>query len=118
MKTHFAVKVAFSTEVVASCGRGKRLSENPFDVTCELCKSRDAHILALDEAKSERERKFWLQEPRTVRNPWTGDDLTCSACGGNLFRSRGRDLFTYWYQCANVSCEKKQGYPTETGMST
>lgn len=113
MRTHFAVKPPYDATARSACGRGQRISEDPFNVTCGLCQNKDNYILALDEAKSAREAAFWAQTLGTVRNPWTGADMTCSDCGGNLFRDRGRDLFTYWYQCV---CGKKQGYPTETGM--
>ncbi len=114
MRTHFAIKPPYDTTAVSACGRGKRITENVFNVDCGLCKGKDSFILALDEAKSARERAFWEQTPATVRNPWSQTDMECHECGGNLFRSRGRDLFTYWYQCSN--CQKQQGYPTETGM--
>jgi hypothetical protein len=115
MRTHYAVKPPLDATAVSACGRGKRITEKVFNVDCGLCKNTDMFILALDEAKSERERKFWEQEPLPVYNPWTGKGMECSECNGRLFRSRDRDLWTYWYQCAN--CQKLQGYPSETGMA-
>jgi hypothetical protein len=122
VKTHFGVKVAFSTEVVASCGRGKRLTDNTFNVDCGLCQNRDAFILAHDEAKSRREAAFWAQEPRTVVPQFgrVNDDgvMECPDCSGVLWRERPRSLFSYHYVCANAECGKAVFPMTETGMCT
>lgn len=118
LKTHFQVKVPFSTETKAACGRGQRTDTNPFHTDCRLCQNTDAHILALDEAKSAREAAFQAQEPHTIVPQFgrTNDDgvMECYKCQGVLFRERPRSLHSYHYVCANCGTSM---YPlTETGM--
>lgn len=120
MRTHFSVKVPYSTEQVASCGRGKRLNSDPFRVDCLLCKNQDSFILALDEAKSKREADFQAQVPRTIVPQFgrvnTDGVMECYHCHGVLFRERPRSLWSYHYVCAG--CGASMHPLTETGMST
>ena len=117
-KTHFAVKVAFSTEFVASCGRGTRMSENVYDVSCGLCKQRSAFILAKDEADSERHRQFMMQPGRTIMEPWKhGEFMSCSCCNGNYFRTGERTCYGHYDNFHCISCGHIESRLTEVGMS-
>ena len=117
MKTHFAVKVAFSTEFASSCGRGKRMDTNVYDVTCGLCKQRSAFILAKDEADSARHKRFMESIPTRVREPWREGNIECRGCGSDLFRHGDRTCYGHYdnFVCAN--CGNVESRLTEIGMS-
>ena len=116
MKTHFAVPVAFSTEVVASCGRGKRLDSNVYRVDCELCKNRDAYILAKEEADRKKHDAFIAQTPRQFGEPWKDGIIVCQN-GHDLFRYRGRSCYGHYDDFVCSECGDVQSRLTETGMS-
>lgn len=109
MKTHFA-----TGPVTTGCGIGKRTTTNVYRVDCLKCQDKPAYITARTQADEAREAAFWAQEPHAVHNPWTQENLVCRDCGGDKFRDKGRDLWTFWFVCSE--CGKQQGYPTETGM--
>lgn len=117
MRTHFAVKVAFSTEVVASCGRGKRVDSNVYRVDCLTCQKRGAYILARDEADSARHAAFMAQTPARLGEPWKDGHIVCRNCDGDLFRIGDRTCYGQYqdYVCAN--CGHKESRLTEKGMS-
>lgn len=109
MKSHFASEFGGT-----ACHRGKITTDNVWQVTCGLCKNTPEFVEHFEAAVIAKEKAFWAQTPVEIGNPWTHENLVCRECGNTTFRDRGRDLFTFWYMCAN--CGKLQGYPTETGM--
>lgn len=109
MRTHFA-----TGPVTTACGIGKRTTTNWTRVDCLNCKKKPEYERAEFAAKEAKLAAFNAQEPHTVRNPWTQQNLVCHVCGGDQFKDLDRDLWTYWFYC--VGCTKNQGYPTETGM--
>lgn len=112
-RTHFAID---DYPFLTACHRGQWNTDNVSRVDCLLCKETQVFQEAAFAAKQAKDAAFAAQVPHTVRNPWTGENLTCSQCGGDQFKDMDRDLWTYWFYC--VGCTKNQGYPTETGMST
>lgn len=119
MRTHFAVKVAFSTEVVASCGRGSRVDSNVYNVDCLACQKRDAYILAKDEADSKRHAAFMAQEPRQFMEPWHTEKkaMRCRNCGNGTFRMGDRTCYGHYQDYVCAECGHKESRLTETGMS-
>jgi len=120
VKTHFAVKPPFDTTEVSACGRGRRIDSNPFRTDCGLCVTKDAYILAMDEAKSAQEKAFQAQTPRTVVPQFgrTNADgvMECHNCAGVLWREKPRNLWSYHYVC--FGCGTSVHPLTETGMCT
>lgn len=114
LKRHFAVKVPYSTEQQAACGRGRVLTENVNQVTCLTCKTKDAFILAKDEAASKAEAAFQAQTPRQHRHLWDNGVIVCT-CGCDLWRERPRSLLSFHLVCEG--CGRHIYPPTETGMS-
>lgn len=119
LKTHFQVKVPFSTETKAACGRGQRTDTNPFRTDCRLCQNTDAHILALDEAKSARHAAIMAQ-PAVQRNePWHTEPtpMVCKNCGNDTFRMGDRTCHGHYQDYLCGKCGEATSRLTETGMS-
>ncbi len=123
MKTHYAtgVETRGATQLSA-CGRGKRLTQNVYQVDCGLCQQYAVFQTAKKIADDAREVAFRAQEPRTVVPQFgrVNDDgvMECPWCAGVLWRERPRSLWSYHYVCANDECGKSVHPMTETGMCT
>ena len=116
MRTHFAFKPPFDAREVSACGRGQRLTSNPFRVDCLNCQKQDSFTLALDEAKSERYRAFMDQPLRTIAEPWQKGSIVCRVCGTDQFRIGDRTTYGH-YQDYVCEAGHKESRLTETGMS-
>lgn len=120
MRTHFAVRPPYDMTKQAACGqKGKyvRLDDNAFRTDCLKCQDTDAHILALDEAKSERHKAFMAQPGKTVMEPWQpGKFMLCKSCGNGMFRHGERTCHGHYDNWHCVNCGNVESRLTETGM--
>lgn len=122
MKTHFAVKVPFDLTMASACGIGRRLNDSVYAVDCLNCKSKDAFILAKDEADSAKHAAFMAQEPKKVSEPWHQPygkvPMVCKECGNDTFRHKGRSCHGHYDDHACAKCGHIESRLTETGMSS
>lgn len=100
-----------------ACGRGQRVSDNVYAVTCDTCRGREDYHDAWREAEAKRYEAFMAQEPRQFREPWRDGNIVCRECNGELFRIGDRTCYGHYenYHCAN--CGHIEERLTETGMS-
>lgn len=112
MKRHFRLSQG------SACGRGKALTDNPEQVTCNLCQNKEAFVKALIDFNEAQEAAFQAQVPHTIVPQFgrVNDDgvMECFKCEGILFRERPRSTWSYHYVCSN--CGTSMHPLTETGM--
>lgn len=117
MKLHFAVKVPFSTEHAAACGRGARITDAVQRVDCLNCKKQDSYILAKDESDAYNHSAFMAQVPREFKEPWNDGNVKCRNCGCVLFREGDRTCYGHYQNFHCSFCGHVESRLTETGMS-
>jgi hypothetical protein len=113
MRTHFAL-IATGHSV---CGRGFRVTDRTPEVDCQLCLNSEQFEQANAAYLHAKDKAFWEQTPKPMREPWREGLMTCSKCSHQLFRDRDRSCYGHYsnHQCAN--CGHVESRLTETGMS-
>jgi hypothetical protein len=112
-KTHF---VSPHRPDTPACRLSKgRTTDNPFQVTCSLCKGTTRWFEALANAQAAKKAAFEAQVP-TQHSDFMGRPIMCS-CGNDTFRYQGRSCMGHYedYVCSN--CGAINSRLTETGMS-
>lgn len=111
MKSHFAVNDK------SECGRGKVITDKVRRVTCLVCQSREAFVLAKAADDADRLQAFYDQTPRTFAEPWNGKGNIVCNCGSDLFRQADRTCYGHYDNYVCASCGETTQRLTETGMS-
>lgn len=107
MKTHFP----------GGCGRGKSTTEDVYRVTCLVCNTSEPYLTAKAAADAAKRERFYATPPRQFAEPWRDGTITCSECGGDLFRMGDRSCYGHYENYVCAACGHSESRLTETGMS-